>query len=103
MHRLNDRLLGRCYAVSRVITFMHLVDAFIISDLHIIQVTVFTFDQLLLSLGIEPMILSLLALLELQERRVFLGCCYAVAGVFGMVPTRVLPGCYYAVVCMVGM
>ncbi len=40
---------------------MHLADAFIQSDLHCIQVTVFTFDQLLLSLGIEPMILSLLA------------------------------------------
>ncbi len=35
---------------------MHLADAFIQSDLHCIQVTVFTFDQLLLSLGIEPMI-----------------------------------------------
>ncbi len=44
-------------------TFMHLADAFIQSDLHCIQVTVyfFTFDQLLLSLGIEPMILALLA------------------------------------------
>ncbi len=40
---------------------MHLADAFIQSDLHCIQVTVFTFDQLLLSLGIEPMILALLA------------------------------------------
>ncbi len=44
-------------------TFMHLADAFIQSDLHCIQVTVFffcTFDQLLLSQGIEPMILALL-------------------------------------------
>ncbi len=39
---------------------MHLADAFIQSDLHCIQVTVSTFDQLLLSLGIEPMILALL-------------------------------------------
>ncbi len=39
-------------------TFMHLADAFIQSDLHCIQVTVY---QLLLSLGIEPMILALLA------------------------------------------
>ncbi len=58
---------------------MHLADAFIQSDLHCIQVTVFTFYQLLLSLGIEPMILALLApcstswatgklgILELQE------------------------------------
>ncbi len=42
-------------------TFMHLADAFIQSDLHCTQVTVFTFYQLLLSLGIEPMILALLA------------------------------------------
>ncbi len=42
-------------------TFIHLADAFIQSDLHCIQVTVFTFYQLLLSLGIEPMILALLA------------------------------------------
>ncbi len=40
-------------------TFMHLADAFIQSDLHCIQVTVSTFYQLLLSLGIEPMILAL--------------------------------------------
>ncbi len=40
---------------------MHLADAFIQSDLHCIQVTVPTFYQLLLSLGIEPMILALLA------------------------------------------
>ncbi len=39
-------------------TFMHLADAFIQSDLHCIQVTVSTFYQ---SLGIEPMILALLA------------------------------------------
>ncbi len=42
-------------------TFMHLADAFIQSDLHCIQVTVSTVYQLLLSLGIEPMILALLA------------------------------------------
>ncbi len=43
-------------------TFMHLADAFIQSDLHCIQVTVLHFFyQLLLSLGIEPMILALLA------------------------------------------
>ncbi len=51
-------------------TFMHLADAFIQSDLHCIQVTVFTFYQLLLSLGVEPMILALLAPslpFELQE------------------------------------
>ncbi len=42
-------------------TFMHLADAFIQSDLHCIQVTVLHFYQLLLSLGIEPMILALLA------------------------------------------
>ncbi len=41
-------------------SFMHLADAFIQSDLHCIQVTVSTFYQLLLSLGIEPMILALL-------------------------------------------
>ncbi len=40
---------------------MHLADAFIQSDLHCIQVTVLHFYQLLLSLGIEPMILALLA------------------------------------------
>ncbi len=40
---------------------LHLSDAFIQSDLHCIQVTVSTFYQLLLSLGIEPMILALLA------------------------------------------
>ncbi len=41
-------------------TFTHLADAFIQSDLHCIRVTVSTFCQLLLSLGIEPMILALL-------------------------------------------
>ncbi len=41
--------------------FTHLADTFIQSDLHCIQVTVFFFYQLLLSLGIEPMILALLA------------------------------------------
>ncbi len=41
-------------------TFSHLADAFIQSDLHCIQVTVSTFYQILLSLGIEPMILALL-------------------------------------------
>ncbi len=41
-------------------TFMHLADSFIQSDLHCIQVTVLHFYQLLLSLGIEPMILALL-------------------------------------------
>ncbi len=40
---------------------MHLSDAFIQSVLQCIQVTVFTFYQLLVSLGIEPMILALLA------------------------------------------
>ncbi len=41
---------------------MHLTDAFIQSDLHCIQVnvTISTFYQLLLSLGIEHMILALL-------------------------------------------
>ncbi len=42
-------------------TLLHLADAFIQSDLHCIQVTVSTFYQLLLSLGIKPMILALLA------------------------------------------
>ncbi len=44
--------------VTFTFTFMHLADAFIQSDLHCIQVTVSTFYQLLLSLGIEPMILA---------------------------------------------
>ncbi len=46
--------------ITFTFTFMHLADTFIQSDLHCIQVTVFTFYQLLLSLGIEPMILALL-------------------------------------------
>ncbi len=46
--------------IINTFTFMHLADAFIQSDLHCIQVTVSTFYQLLLSLGIEPMILALL-------------------------------------------
>ncbi len=50
------RLLGHLHFTF---TFMHLADAFIQSDLHCIQVS--TFYQLLLSLGIEPMILALLA------------------------------------------
>ncbi len=48
------------HAAWTTFTFMHLADAFIQSDLHCIQVTVSTFYQLLLSLGIEPMILALL-------------------------------------------
>ncbi len=53
---------GEC---THTFTFMHLhlcilADAFIQSDLHCVQVTVSTFYQLLLSLGIEPMILALL-------------------------------------------
>ncbi len=51
--------LTRC-SIHFTFTFMHLADAFIQSDLHCIQVTVSTFYQLLLSLGIEPMILALL-------------------------------------------
>ncbi len=46
---------------KNVILHLHLSDAFIQSDLHCIQVTVSTFYQHLLSLGIEPMILALLA------------------------------------------
>ncbi len=42
-----------------IFTFMHLADAFIQSDLH--SSYSFTFYQLLLFLGIEPMILALLA------------------------------------------
>ncbi len=44
-------------------TFMYLADAFVQSDLHCIQVTVFTFFFIssCFSLGIEPMILALLA------------------------------------------
>ncbi len=41
-------------------TFMYLADAVIQSDLHCIQVTVSALNQLLLSLGIKPMILALL-------------------------------------------
>ncbi len=48
-----------CTNITFTFTFMHLADAFIQSDLHCIQVS--TFYQLLLSLGIEPMILALLA------------------------------------------
>ncbi len=59
-------------------TFMHLADAFIQSDLHCIQVTVSTSYQLLLSLGIEPMILALLApcsTIELQEGSFMMDRC----------------------------
>ncbi len=52
------------YWIILTFTFMHLADAFIQSDLHCIQVTVFFLQfcyQLLLSLGFEPMILALLA------------------------------------------
>ncbi len=55
------RISGRekvVYAWRGIFTFMHLADAFIQSDLHCIQVTVY---QLLLSLGLKPMILALLA------------------------------------------
>ncbi len=62
-------------------TFMHLADAFIQSDLHCIQVTVATFYQLLLSLGIEPMILALLtpcstswATGKLFKKYIYLSC-----------------------------
>ncbi len=53
-------VLGKSCCMIFTFTFMHLADAFIQSDLHCIQVTVSTFYQLLLSLGIEPMILALL-------------------------------------------
>ncbi len=56
---LNVRLYNR--TIHFTFTFMHLADAFIQSDLHCIQVTVSKFYQLLLSVGIEPMILALLA------------------------------------------
>ncbi len=56
------------YKSNTRVIYLHLSDAFIQSDLHCIQVQgcffffkFFTFDQLLLSLGIEPMILALLA------------------------------------------
>ncbi len=54
-------LLLLLFIITFTFTFIHLADAFIQSDLHCIQVTVFTFDQLLLSLGNEPMMLALLA------------------------------------------
>ncbi len=50
---------------------MHLADAFIQSDLYCIQVTVSKFDQLLLSLGLKPMILALLAE-KLQESSLYI-------------------------------
>ncbi len=55
---------------------MHLADAFIQSDLQCIQVTVSTFYQLLLSLGIEPMILALAnaMLYQLSYRKVYCAC-----------------------------
>ncbi len=46
--------------VAYILNFYAFSRRFIQSDLHCIQVTVSTFDQLLLSLGIEPMILALL-------------------------------------------
>ncbi len=55
------QLMVQWKIITAYFTFMHLADAFIQSNLHCIQVTVSTFDQLLLSLGIEPMILALLA------------------------------------------
>ncbi len=65
---INDDLNGLVWAVhvlglriTFTFTFMHLADAFIQSDLHCILSYSFTFYQLLLSLGIEPMILALLA------------------------------------------
>ncbi len=45
---------------ATLLSYLHLADAFIQSDLHCIQVTVSTFYQLLLSLGIKPIILALL-------------------------------------------
>ncbi len=59
VHSFRNESNGRL--IYFTFTFMHLADAFIQSDLHCIQVYSFTFDQLLLSLGIEPMILALLA------------------------------------------
>ncbi len=50
---------------------MHLADTFIQSDLYCIQVTVSKFDQLLLSLGLKPMILVLLAE-KLQESSLYI-------------------------------
>ncbi len=55
------------------LTFMHLADAFIQSDLHCIQVTVLHFYQLLLSLGIEPMILALHLEVTCSLQRTFNG------------------------------
>ncbi len=49
------------YNIYITFTFVHLADAFIQSDLHCILSYSFTFYQLLLSLGIEAMILALLA------------------------------------------
>ncbi len=75
MENVVELLVLRCYGFTKswirlaslsqpdvtfTFTFMHLADAFIQSDLHCIQVTVSTLNQLLLSLGIEPMILALL-------------------------------------------
>ncbi len=56
----SQSVISRVYT-EFTFTFMHLADTFIQSDLTCIQVTVSTFYQLLLSLGIEPMILALLA------------------------------------------
>ncbi len=53
-------LIGHNIVLPEIL-HLHLSDAFIQSDLHCIQGTVSTFYQLLLSLGIEPMILALLA------------------------------------------
>ncbi len=58
MHGEKESLSGQRLFITFTFTFMHLADAFIQSDLHFIQVS--TFYQLLLSLGIEPMILALL-------------------------------------------
>jgi len=51
---------------------MHLADAFIQSDLHCIQVTVSTFCQVLLSLGIEPMILALASAMLYQKGKLII-------------------------------
>ncbi len=58
---MNSRMMLTSVIYCSCFTFTHLSDAFIQSDLHCIQVTVLHFYQLLLSLGIEPMILALLA------------------------------------------
>ncbi len=60
LHEPKKESHSRGITFTFTFTFMHLADAFIQSDLHCIQVTVSTFYQLLLSLGIEPMILALL-------------------------------------------